>query len=133
MRWPLAGLLVLVGCFLSGCGSSTTRPTTYPVQGKIAYKFGTAFPGGQIQFRANPDNGLTSVGQIAEDGSYKLETLANNTNFPGAPEGTYNVTIMPLMGPDQSGGRPITLPGTFKVKPQDDNTLNFTVDKPRGK
>jgi hypothetical protein len=126
--WLLAFVVVTVGCGSRG----STDPKTYAVTGTVQYQNGSPFPGGLIEFRSTTQAG-NALGNIAADGSFSLHTLHNRKRLVGAAEGTYQVTITPRMGQDQTTSGvpiPIELQDTFTVKPEA-NKFTITIPQPR--
>ena len=80
---------------ISGCGSDSPPPT-FKVEGRVVRKDEQPYTGrGYIEFRnvANPQH--LSVGQIGDDGSFTLKTIAGNRSVEGAQPGEHTVTIAP--------------------------------------
>jgi hypothetical protein len=126
------GLLVAVGVLLcaGGCKPPAPKgPTTYPVKGTVVYADGKPYPGGAIEFRmeGQTDN---VVGMIGSDGTFTLKTMLQQGPVDGAPAGTYQATITPLMGDQVKGGPvpvPIALPGEYKVEARESNEIKIQV------
>jgi hypothetical protein len=123
----LLGSLLLLG----GCASSNL-PKTYPAHG-IVQKGGQPMKGGSIQFIpvAEKDKDLRVVGEIKEDGTFTLSTLKDNRKTSGAPEGEYEVQILPPLeraykDVPHAGSPPLVLPKKWKIEAKDDN--EFTID-----
>jgi hypothetical protein len=119
-------LLLLFALLAMGCNSKNAAlPVTHPVEGKVV-QAGSPINGGLIQFRSKTDPNLSASGTIAEDGSFKLSTIVDGTKIPGAPEGSYEVMVVPAMGADQAA-RPVTLPKPYQVEAKD-NRFDLSLD-----
>jgi hypothetical protein len=120
------GLLVLAG---PGCRRADL-PRTYPVTGTVAFPDGSPVKGGAVHFRSETDPSLTVTGAIKEDGTFALETVKDTAKAPGAPEGSYTVTVLPPAGKDQRLAMPpAVLPQPCRVQPGD-NHFDLRVPPP---
>jgi hypothetical protein len=97
------GQVALLGLMALGCGGphGPPAPATYPVHGKVQYKSGRPFPGGTIQFLSAADPTLTISGEIAEDGTFQVETLFQGKRLPGAVAGPCQVLVSPRITANQ--------------------------------
>jgi hypothetical protein len=81
------GIVVLGPFLLAGCG-----PTLYPLKGKVTVD-DKPLTTGSITLMPDKSKGnkttFTPVGNIAEDGTYTIETNGK----PGAPYGAYKVVV----------------------------------------
>ncbi len=128
--WALAaGMLVPA----AGCGGPAL-PRTYPVSGTVVYKNGQPMKGGSVQFETTADPLLRVVGDIGDDGTFRLRTLKDNARADGAPEGEYRVFVQPPLVNDPRGGLKvahkgvpaIVLPQTYRVEAKE-NTLKIEL------
>jgi predicted phosphodiesterase len=88
--------------------STAKRLATYPVKG-VAYFEGAPIPGAIITLtteKAPPGKGVTAVGMVEADGTFKLSTY---TAFDGVPAGQYSVTAVWRM----EKGAPNLLPAKY--------------------
>ena len=128
----LAGMLAL---FIPACSpSKDAGPKTYPVKGKVVDQQGKPFGKGMIEFRAQAAS-LNAFGEIQEDGSFTLHTMADTAKLGGAPEGEYQVTLVPPQSADRTTAkgpppRPIILPTPYRVK-QEDNDFTVKFVRPK--
>jgi hypothetical protein len=83
----VAALGLMIGA-IAGCSESIERPKTLPVRGKVTYK-GQPVPKGTVTFQ--PDQGQPAVGELQDDGSYRLTTFAPGD---GALPGHHRVFII---------------------------------------
>jgi hypothetical protein len=120
-----AGLLLCaVGC------QKTTLPKTYPAAGSVKFKDGRPLTGGIVQFQS-ADRSLTVSGTIGADGTFSLQTLKETTQVPGAPEGSYTVTVLPPVASDRRlPFQPVTLPQPYKVEAGPKNEFAIEIDTP---
>jgi hypothetical protein len=86
---------MLLALLAGGCSSSEPTAKLSPAEGKIVIKGGGSLAGGTVEFI--PVEGIygAAVGEIAADGSYKLQTAIQGKRRDGAMPGTYNVVINP--------------------------------------
>ncbi len=100
----------LVGLGLAGCGG----PTMHSIEGKVVYKDGTPMPGkGQVLFNpVDPGKNTSARGEINEDGTFRMGTLAEND---GVHEGRYRIAVVPAppRNPDRSEDAGETLGETW--------------------
>jgi hypothetical protein len=135
-RLPHRTAAALVVLFAAGC-SGPAMPKTYPVTGTVAYKGGQRLKGGSVQLTQPADSSLRVVGAIGEDGTFTLHTFRDNDKAAGAPEGEYQVVVLPPLAADPRGGVkgdhkgvvPIALPRPFKVQ-AGENTLPIELPVP---
>lgn len=126
-------LFCLFALLASGCGSegppATPAPTLHPVTGTVVNSDGTPFGGAVIQFSAVDNPTWTTMGDVGEDGTFKLQTMHDGNMRDGALAGEHNVTITPLMG-DQTQEempQPIVLPETVTIDASDENKLELKL------
>jgi hypothetical protein len=132
-RAGTAALVVAGALLAAGCPSAphAVLPKTYPAKGKVVYKDNKPMSGGMVQFRSEAAAAFTITGEVQQDGTFRLTTMeVQGTKADGAPEGQYEVTVMPLMNPDQSGGVPVTLPKPYTIKPGEGNDIVIQLDQP---
>lgn len=116
---------VLLTCL--GCGSGM-----YPVEGKIVYADGkpaTELAGGTVTFD-NPEARVSALGQIDNDGAFRLTTTKPND---GALPGNYRVAISEPPDPNwqqddkpQKKRRTVLLP---KYRNPETSELKLVVEK----
>jgi hypothetical protein len=111
-----------------GCGGAKL-PKTYAASGSVRYKGGQPMQGGAVQLTSLQDKELRVTGQLKEDGSFELETLKGKKKAAGAPEGEYNVLVIPPLEGDHKGVPPIALPGTRKIEAKE-NSLKIELPGP---
>jgi hypothetical protein len=132
----MSALLFVVVFLAAGCAKKGGMETA-PVSGKVTYR-GKAVPTGTVMFV--PTEGPAATGNIASDGTYKLETY---TAGDGAVIGTHKVTITALQDmagalPEQRSPTPPPLvPAKYlsgetsglvaEVKPKTNNEVNFDL------
>jgi hypothetical protein len=129
-RWLvfLLGVAVLV----VGCNSSAGLPKTYPAGGSVVYKGGQPMKGGSIQFSSLANAELRIIGPIGDDGTFKLETVRDRARADGAPEGEYQVMVIPPLQGDHKGSPPIILPRPYKVEPKENQfKIELPIPPPR--
>jgi hypothetical protein len=134
-KWSLLvlGLALLLGPG-AGCHPPATHPKTYAAKGKVVYKDGRPMDGGFIEFRGISDAMLRANGDIQPDGSFTLLTPTERERLPGAQPGEYAVMIIPKQEGDQTQQTmlpPINVPGTYKIKPEENNDFTITVERPK--
>jgi hypothetical protein len=88
----LAGLLALVGC------GGPAGPATIPVTGQVTFVRGgtakiLADRQAIIEFESIEHPGVFAYGEIQEDGSFELASVANNVKKPGAVKGEHRVRL----------------------------------------
>jgi len=127
----LAVCLVQVAGF-TGCGEpDDPPPKTYEVTGKVVYDDGSPLQGGTIEFYSEDNSGLTVMGEIQDDGKFRLTTMTGKEKLSGAVEGTYTVTITTGLSQDQTEQQAfdsIDVPNKYAVKTSDNH---FTITVPR--
>jgi hypothetical protein len=93
---------------------------------------------GVIYFNAlGGDPLLRVLGEITADGTFTLRTQKNNDRAAGAPEGEYEIQIIPPLAAGAPGDlkvahkgvAPIDLPQTLKVEPKE-NTFRIELPAP---
>jgi hypothetical protein len=107
---------------LPGCTSEPPPPATFKVEGKVVRKDNKAYTGGgHIEFRnaTHPQHG--SFGQIGDDGSFTLKTIAGNRSVDGAQEGEHSVTITPAG--DGQMTKAMQLKTRYTVRASETNTI----------
>lgn len=105
---------------LAGCDNAPKPPPikTFPAKGKLLTKTGEPVTTGAIEFLATSPAGKRAFGAIGPDGTFELVVMdIEGTKFPGAEEGTYAVTYIPIQTDAQEA--PIRLPATVTVKPEE--------------
>ncbi len=120
--------LVLLALAAAGCGAShgPAPPATYPVSGQVRYKDGRPFRGGTIQLLSTVDPTLTMTGEVAEDGTFQVETFFRGQRLPGAVAGPCQV----LVSPGITENKPVPIyrpPQTYTVKEQS-NSFVIEID-----
>jgi hypothetical protein len=124
-----------------GCGPDEELPKTYTVSGKVVLKNGKALKGGFITFTSVANDEQRAYGNIAEDGTFKLDTVAltsraRSERLAGAVEGEFKVTIRPAGstddgtgGPPVGGGRPaFTLKKRYKIEAKEHNDITVVIE-----
>ncbi len=123
-------LTALALVLAAGCGKSD-MPRVYPVTGSVAFKDGRPLPGGAVQFKSLTDPSLTVAGNVKQDGTFTLLTLRDKEKVPGAPEGSYTVTVLPPIGEDHRPLMPpVELPRPYQVEAKEDNRFDIRIDRP---
>jgi hypothetical protein len=122
------GRIALLGLMALGCSGphGPPPPATYAVNGKVQYKGGRAFAGGIIQFLSAAEPTLTMTGEIAEDGTFEVQTLFFGKRLPGAVAGPCQV----LVSPPITANKPVPIyrpAATFHIKAEA-NYLTIEVD-----
>jgi hypothetical protein len=115
---------------LVGCGKEEL-PKSYPVQGKVVRKDGQPYTGGVVVFDSLVRHGYQGSGEIGEDGSFTLKTIAIRSDgsselIDGAIEGECTVSIIP---PNQ--GRIFVLKKTYTVNPTINQDVIVNADDPK--
>lgn len=129
-------VLVLV----PGCATEEL-PKTYTVTGKVVLRNGKPLKGGFITFTSVANDEQRAYGNVAEDGTFTLDTVAltskaRSERLAGAVEGEFKVTIRPTGsvddgkgGPSIGGGRPaFTLKKTYKIEAKENNAITVVVE-----
>ena len=124
-----------------GCATKEEMPKTYTVKGKVVLKNGKPLKGGFITFTSVTSDEQRAYGDIAEDGTFKLDTVAltsraRSEKLAGAVEGEFKVTIRPAGsiddgtgGPPIGGGRPaFTLKKRYKIEAKENNDITVVVE-----
>lgn len=133
-RATLVWFAVVTMLIVVGCNSAPPLPKTYPAGGTVTHKSGKVLNGGAIHFATKSDTLLRVTALIKEDGTFSLVTLKDAARQEGAPEGDYEVEVHLPLKQDNRGGltdphkgvAPIRLPGTYKVKAED-NTFKIVL------
>jgi hypothetical protein len=122
------GVLLIVGCLVAGCGKDAPALKTYAVKGQVVYQEdGRPMTAGSVEFESTTDAGRGCRGDLDAEGRFTLSTLAaGNKKQAGAAEGKYRVTVLPAQDSKQMA-QPIALPGTYEVRPNDDNDFVLKV------
>lgn len=123
-----------------GCSKKEEMPKTYTVKGKVVLKNGKPLTGGFITFTSVTNDEQRAYGDIAQDGTFTLDTVAltskaRSEKLAGAVEGEFKVTIRPAGstddgtgGPPVGGGRPaFTLKQTYKIEAKD-NDITVVIE-----
>jgi hypothetical protein len=124
-----------------GCGPNEELPKTYTVTGKVVLKNGKPLKGGFITFTSVASDEQRAYGDIKEDGTFKLDTVAltsraRSERLAGAVEGEFKVTIRPagsvddgMGGPPIGGGRPaFTLKKRYKIEAKEHNDITVVIE-----
>jgi hypothetical protein len=127
-RRAVAATVVLAVFTAAGCKGTPDLPKTYTATGTISYEDGKPLSGGAIQFAPLTDLALTISGKIDSDGSFSLQTIKDGTAVVGAPEGEYQVTIIPSSTVNHFAVRPTTLAKTERVEARD-NTYHIVIPR----
>jgi hypothetical protein len=115
---------------LGGCKSSKL-PKTFPASGSVAWKGGQPLKGGSIQFRSETKPDLRVVGKIQDDGTFTLNTISDREKTGGAPEGQFEVSVIPPLEGEHKGVPPISVPGKFKIVPGGENKFTIEIELQR--
>jgi hypothetical protein len=132
---PALAILIASAGFSVGCSSGgkrdETMPSTFPVSGTLTTEKGEAYKGGSVQFKSEKDPDLTVVGDVGEDGTFKLHTIKGSSKADGAPPGSYEVMINPPIGADQKMPfTSFTAPKKYEVQPKE-TKLEIKADPPK--
>lgn len=119
--------LALLLFALPGCAKEEL-PASYPVRGKVVRKEGAPYPGGVIVFDSLVKHGFQGSGEIAEDGTFTLKTIAIRSDgtselIEGAIEGECKVSIIP-----SGNGRIFVLKKTYTVDPKENKDVIIDAD-----
>ena len=122
-------LLAAVACAAGGCNS---RPATYPVQGKVAWKEGgdaKELVGHTVTLESE-DGKTSGSGTIQADGTFTIGTFGEKD---GALAGRHRVVLTPPELPEDTFPPPPLIPGrygsfensglTVEVKPEKNSVL----------
>ena len=112
----------------AGCGAKAKLPRTVPVRGKVVYRDGTPFSGGQIQFQSKTNPAVAASSTITADGNFELNSFMAGAAAPGAMAGSHRVLVIPQMDENHRLVPPIP-PQTITVA-EGENNLTITVEKP---
>ena len=128
---PLRKLSVAVlFAAMMGCAAGEELPRTYYVTGTAYDADGKPLTEGLVHFQHASDSTFTVSGSIGPNGSFTLKTLKGKSMLEGAPEGEYQVTIIPGVPKGQHGAAPaIVFPQTFRVEAKE-NTFELRPGKP---
>lgn len=90
-----AVVAVLALFVVAGCGSD--GPKMHPVRGRVELAGGNVadLAGAGVEAALDSDPTVRASGVIAEDGSFRLETLHAGVIRRGAQEGNYKARIVP--------------------------------------
>jgi hypothetical protein len=124
-----------------GCGPDEELPKTYTVTGKVVLRNGKPLKGGFITFTSVTSDEQRAYGDIKEDGTFTLDTVAltsraRSERLEGAVEGEFKVTIRPagsvddgMGGPPIGGGRPAyTLKKRYKIEAKENNVITVVFE-----
>jgi hypothetical protein len=126
----LIGLLARAGFVLAfatliGCGSKGPKVYGFnPVKGRVVRDNQPIKGGGTIEFSPADDPNILVHGKIEDDGTFTLMTNMTKPakdDIPGAPDGTYNVSVRLATG--QRDATSIMLPETQIIKPGDNDII----------
>ena len=122
--------VLAVSLALSGC-SGSNLPKTYSAKGKALEKESRQpIKRGSIDFVSKADHTLRAIGEIQPDGSFELIAFKDGEEQPGAAEGEYDVFVELPGGEGGGQGGQIQIPGTFVIKPGENE---FTIEVPKPK
>lgn len=129
--WSILILAPVLGT--AGCSNAPALPKGYPAKGTVVYQGGQPMKGGAILFNNAGDPLLRVLGEIDENGAFKLRTI-KDAEADGAPEGEYQVVVhlpRPVHAPGDvlaahKGADPITLEETYKVEAKE-NTFKIVL------
>ena len=113
-------LCMMTSVFLAGCDTApkSPPPQTFPVKGQLLTKAGAPVSGGSIEFNSTSPVGKRAFSAIGQEGTFELVVMdIEGTKFPGAEEGTYSVTYIPIQTDAQEA--PVRLPKPVTVKPEE--------------
>jgi hypothetical protein len=122
---------------LAGCGPA--EPATYPVEG-VAEVNGKPTEAFTVEFssQAPETKGVSARGVVGADGKFKLTTMVNGKEKPGAVTGLHKVVLVPPpsgMGPavvnwvNAKFGDYNSTPLAFEVKPGEANSYRIPLEK----
>ncbi len=120
--WSFLMVAPLLG--IAGCSHAPALPKGYPATGTVAYEGGQPMKGGSIQFNSDADPLLRVVGQVDDNGAFRLRTI-KDAEADGAPEGEYQVIVQPappahapgdVRAAQKGSVAPIPLEKTYKVE-----------------
>jgi len=120
---------ILLCTALAGCSGGPVPPPLHPVKGTVM-KAGQAVSAGTLQFRSDLEPPLTTLADIAPDGSFMAATLFNDRRLPGARPGPYRITVILAGGADGRSFTPIDIDQTFTVEAKENY---FTIDVSKAK
>ncbi len=126
----MAGLALLLGAGLFGCGSGQTAkapPPTEKAAGIVLNKNGKPVTGGGIEFRHDTKPEFVSLSDVGPDGRFTLRTMGGTADAAGAQEGEHTVTYMP---PLNANGEttPVILSKKYTIK-AGANDITVTLDQ----
>lgn len=133
MRPTLRVVALFSLALLHGCSKSEqSGPAIHPAKGVLTRDgkpVGALF---QVDFKpAEKGSDVTITGVTNEQGVFELGTTgASGNRKTGAPEGTYEVTVMTPMDEKQSGGALVKLPQKVTIKP---GSNDLRIDLPAKK
>lgn len=134
----LPSLAMVIG-FTTLAGCSPPEPQTYPVEGVVKFE-GKPPVGFMIEFSSDETDtkGISAVGTVEADGTYKLTTTLNGKDKDGAVAGKHKVVVV---APPVNRSPPVILPVplkyqdyntsglTFEVKPGAENTIPINLSR----
>jgi hypothetical protein len=111
-----------------GCAREAL-PKAYPVRGRVERKAGPPYAGGVIVFDSLVKHGYQGCGEIGEDGTFNLKTIAVRSDgtselIEGAIEGNCKVSIIP---PNQ--GQIFVLKKTYSIRPEQNEIVVDADDR----
>lgn len=130
MRWlVLPWFMLFFMAVVPGCSSGF--PKTYPSKGKVVFKGGKPVKGGVVELESVKDPTMRAIGDIEEDGTFKLIAFKDGTERQGAVEGEYKVFVEFARGEQEDSRRQrLAVAGTKTIKPGD-NELVIEIDLAR--
>jgi hypothetical protein len=129
-RWAAVGLIALAAM---GCHTKVARqlPKTYPVKGRVVASQGQLPAAGSMILFEPASAELVAKGKLEADGGFALSTLFHDQVLDGAAEGSYDVSVLPVVG--NMPGPPISVTKRCVVQPKENNfiiDLNKVVASP---
>jgi hypothetical protein len=103
-------------------------PKTCAAGGSVTWKEGQPMKGGSVLFSSKTDHEISVAGQIQDDGTFILHTIIDRSRRAGAPEGDYQVSVIPPLQGGHKGVPPIAVPGTFTIVSGGENKFKIQVD-----
>jgi hypothetical protein len=122
--------LIILLLLLAGCNEKKggDLPQTYPVKGKVLDTKGNPLKGGTVQFDTGKLVDMSVMGMIEPDGIFTIKTFRDKAESVGAPEGDYQVTVLPPLGDGNAPPQPIIAFKRFQVEAKD-NTCDIDLRK----
>lgn len=125
------GLLSSVCLLLGGCSEPAEQSIpTHAATGTVLLATGEPLAGGMIEFRCLDNAGVTTIGVIADDGTFTLTTMLDSARVDGAIAGEYRVTVTPPLGDTddvQDVGATFSLPDTYEIQPDGENRFTISL------